>query len=91
MTGFDKTRLPHTTNSSTLITYNLASCHAIDLEFSQDFVIKQQVKIETDGILLLRVTNLQTYNYIQIDVCESLVFSHLVTFVNELSLVTGKY
>jgi len=56
--GFDKTRLPCTYNSSTSISCNLTSHYAIRL-FTQLYhlFIKQQVKFETDDILLLRVMN----------------------------------
>ena len=36
VTGFDKTRLPHTSNSSTLTSCSLATKYAIDLQFSQN-------------------------------------------------------
>ena len=57
MTKFDNTRLPHASNYSISISCNIMSHHATDLEFSHIF-IKQQVKIEVDGILLIRVMNL---------------------------------
>ena len=36
VTGFDKIRLPHTSNSSTLTSCSLATKYAIDLQFSQN-------------------------------------------------------
>ena len=63
MTRFDKTRHPHTSNSSNSISCNLISYHAIDLKFSHNFVtcsLNSRWKFETDIVLLLRVTNLQT-------------------------------
>ena len=54
-TGFDKTRLPHTSNSLTLIICNLTTRYAIDLQFSHNAFIalyNNRSKFGTDNILL---------------------------------------
>ena len=52
VTGFDKTRLPHTSNSSTLIASNLTTQYAIALQFSHNAVIalcNNKSNFETDS------------------------------------------
>ena len=52
---FDKTRIPHTSNSLTLITCNLTTQYAIDQIFSHNAVIalyNNRSKCDTDSTLL---------------------------------------
>ena len=51
---FDKTRLPHTSNSSTLTICNLTTHYAIDLQFLQRLftaLCNNRLKFESDSLL----------------------------------------
>ena len=80
MTRFDKTRLPHTSNSLTLTACNITTQYAIDLPFSQNSFItlcNNRSKCESDSVLLYRVMSSKVTN---LNVCGSLVLSNPVTY-----------
>ena len=78
VTGFDTTKLPHTSNSSTLTTCNLTTRYAIDLQFSQLPVValcNNRSNFERAYFYI----ELWSFKVANLDVCGNLVLSNLVT------------
>ena len=79
VTGFDKTRLPHTSNSSTLIASTLTTQYAIALQVSHNAFIA--LCNNKSKLIANFHTELWSFKVVNLDVCGSLVLSNPVTYV----------
>ena len=83
MTGFDKTRLPHTSNSLTLIASNLTTQYAISYNFHT--MLSLLYVITSPNLKLIAHFHTELWSFkvvnLQLDVCGSLVLSNPVTYV----------
>ena len=93
-TRFDKTRFPHTSNSSISISCNLTSNHAIDLEFSHNHMTVHKTAGENLKLMVYLWLELWIFELVKVDVCESLVLSNSVTkwdFLPVINFQCGSY
>jgi len=86
VTEFDKTRLPHASNSSTSISRNFMFYPAIDLEFSHNCLYK--IAGENLKLMAYFCLELWIFKPVKLDVCGILVLSNSVTFIKSCKCVT---
>ena len=91
VTRFDKTRLPHTSNSSTLIASNLTTHYAIALQFHTMLSLLYVITSPNLKLIAHFHTELWSFKVVNLDVCGSLVLSNPVTYNYLLYTNTHQY